>query len=421
MHVTDLLAPLATRWARRVREELDVLPHPTDGNRQFVAGPDPDRVLVLGDGPAIGFGVLTQELALPGQLARRLGKQTGRGVVVDVRSRHGITAAAAPGLLGAARMDHYDAVLVCVGSTDAYNLLSEERWRTDLAQLTDALRAATTPSTIIAVLAIRPLQRPNAAQGRAGGLVEDHASRLDRIAEDVCMRRPGVLHLRAATGLAEAPRSASAHECLADLIAVPLARELDRLAGRVAPATARTLRSRPDPEEERQRALQRSGLVGTGSNARLDRLLSTAKELFATTGAAVTLVDGDRVVVKASAGLPTDDVPRSIAPCDRTIRQNGALVLGDLREEPISRDGWRFYAGHPLESPDGYRIGALCVLDTRPHEPLTLDRAALAQVAARIESELWDEVARTPRAEGPADRPDSRRSGDAPMTRLAAT
>ena len=62
---------------------------------------------------------------------------------------------------------------------------------------------------------------------------------------------------------------------------------------------------------------------------------------------------------------PSEDVPRSIAPCDRTIRQNGAFVLGDLKGEKIATDGWRFYAGHPLESPDGYRIGALCLLDTQ--------------------------------------------------------
>jgi lysophospholipase L1-like esterase len=417
MHVTDLLAPLAARWNRRVREELDLVPHPVDGTRQFVAGPDPDRVLVLGNGPAIGFGVLTQELALPGQLARRLAKQTGRGVVVDVLARRGTTAATAPQLLLDARMRHHDAVLLCVGSSDAYSLLPEERWRSDLARLIDALRAATTPSTALAVLAIRPLQHPNAAQGRAGRMVDAHARRLDRIAEDVCLRRPGVIHIGAATDLTQAPRTASAYERLARLIAPPLGRELDGLAGTAEPTAARVLRSLPDPEEERQRALERTRLVGTGSNPRLDRQLHMAKELFGVTGAAVTLVDRDRVVTKASVGLPTADVPRSVAPCARTIGQNGAFVIGDLRAEGISRDGWRFYAGHPLESPDGYRVGALCLLDTRTHEPLTVDRSALAEVAARIESELWAEVGRQPTPEG---RPDQPESADSLLARLAA-
>jgi hypothetical protein len=405
MHVTDLIAPLAARWGRRVREELDVVPHPFDASRQVVPGPDPDRVLILGNGPAIGFGVLTQELALPGHLSRRIAEATGRGATVDVLARRGTTAALVPRLLDEVRMQHYDAVVLCVGSSDAYNLLPEARWRADLEQLTDTIRAATTPSTVIAVLAIRPLQRPNAALGRAGGIVESHARRLDGIAEEVCSRRHGVVHLGATTALLAAPRTAAAYDELAGIVAPVLALQLDVLAGKPSRSAARTLRSQPDPEPERQAALDRSGLAGVGSNPRLDRLLRSAKELFGITGAAVTLVDGDRVVFKASVGLPTNDVPRSVAPCDRTIRQNGALVIGDLTGEPISRDGWRFYAGHPLESPDGFRIGALCLLDTRTHSPMTVDRQALAEIAARIESELWSEVANPVRAKtGPGAR-----------------
>jgi hypothetical protein len=392
MQVTDLLAPLAARWGRRVREELDVVPHPFDSPRQCIAGPDPDRVLVLGNGPAIGFGVLTQELALPGHLARRLAAASGRGVTVDVLTRRGTTAALAPRLIDDVRMAHYDVVLVSVGSSDAYNLLPEERWRADLAQLTDTLRAATTPSTIIAVLSIGPLQRPNAALGRAGRIVEGHARRLDRIAAEVCALRPGVVHIGGAATLLDAPRTAEAYDELAGLIAPVLSERLDGLAAKPAPAGARALRSSPDPEPARQDALDRTRLLLSGSNPRLDRLLRSAKELFGITGAAVTLVDGDRVVMKAVVGMSSDDVPRSVAPCDRTIRRNGALVLGDLKGEKIAKDGWRFYAGHPLESPDGYRIGALCLLDTRTHEPLTVDRIALAEVAARIESELWSEI-----------------------------
>jgi hypothetical protein len=392
MQVTDLLAPLAARWGQRVREELDVVPHPFDSPRRSIAGPDPDRVLVLGNGPAIGFGVLSQELALPGHLARRIADATRRGVTVDVLARRGTTAALAPRLIDGTRMAHYDAGVVCIGSSDAYNLLSDDRFRRDLGQLVDTLRAATTPSTVIAVLPIHPLQRPDAAQGRAGRIVEAHAIGLDRVAADVCARRAGVVHLTAAGDLETAPRTAGAYDDLAGRIAPVLVQQLDALAAKPGSASARSLRSHADPEPERQDALERTHLARSGSNPRLDRLLRGAKDLFGTTGAAVTLVDGDRVVMKAAIGMPARDVARSVAPCDRTIRRNGALVLGDLQGEKLAEDGWRFYAGHPLESPDGYRIGALCLLDTRPHEPLTVDRIALAEMAARIESELWAEI-----------------------------
>jgi len=420
MHLTDLLAPFASQWVRRVRDELDVVPHPVDSTRQTIAGPDPDRVLVLGNGPAIGFGVLAQELALPGRLARRLAAATGRGAVVDVLARRGTTAAIAPRLLDEARMSHYDAVVLCVGSSDAYSLLPEERWRSDLAQLADALRAATTPSTVVAVLPIRPLQRPHAARGGTGGLVDRHARRLDRIAQEVCLRRHGVVYLGGAAGTVEPPRTTAGYDALAGAIAPVLARELDLLAARPAPTAARALRAAPDPEEDRQRALERSRLVEGGSSPRLERLLRTARDLFGITGAAVSLVDGDRVVFKAAVGMPSEDVLRSVAPCARTIRQDTAFVVGDLRGEPLARDGWQFYAGYPLESPDGYRIGALCLLDTRPHDPVTIDGTALAEVAARIEAELWDEVARVPGSERP-DRPGGYDSADSPVARLATS
>jgi hypothetical protein len=393
MHVTDLLAPFAVRWAQRVRHELDLVAHPLDSARQFVPGPDPDRVLVLGNGPAIGFGVLTQELGLPGHLARHLATATGRGASVDVRARRGTTAATAPALLGEVRMSRYDAVVLCIGSSDSYNLLAEHRWRADLAQLLDTVRAATSPSTVIGVLPIRPAQRPSAALGRAGHLVDSHAARLDRIAEEVCARRADVVRITAAAMMPEAPRSAPAYDLLAGLIAPVLRERLDRLAAKTVPASARALRGGPDPEDARQEALDRTGLVGSGTSPRLDRLLHTARDLFGTTGAAVTLVDGDRVRFKSAVGFEPHETLRSVAPCDRTIRQHGAFVLGDLRGEPIASDGWRFYAGHPLESPGGYRIGALCILDTRPHEPMTIDRIALAEVAARIEAQLWAEIA----------------------------
>jgi GAF domain-containing protein len=216
-----------------------------------------------------------------------------------------------------------------------------------------------------------------------------------------------VIHISGAARL-DAPKTSGAYDALAEAVASALAEHLDRLAARTTVGAARSLRSMPDPEAERQRSLDAMALVAHSSSIRLDRLLRSARELFGTAGAAVTLVDGDQVTCKASIGMELQDVPRTVSPCDRTIRRDGALVLGDLRSEPAGAYGWRFYAGHPLESPDGYRIGALCLLDTRPHDPLTVDRIALAEVAARIEAELWTEAAGTTPPAFPAATPAKR-------------
>ena len=62
----------------------DNLPHPP--SRGMVSGPghDPDRVLIAGNGSAVGWGVLDHALGLPGHLARAVASITGRGVDLDV-------------------------------------------------------------------------------------------------------------------------------------------------------------------------------------------------------------------------------------------------------------------------------------------------------------------------------------------------
>ena len=48
----------------------------------------------------------------------------------------------------------------------------------------------------------------------------------------------------------------------------------------------------------------------------------------------------------------------------------------------------RFYAGFPVESPTGARIGALCVFDPEPRDEADVDPAMLQQLAHLIQAEL---------------------------------
>ncbi len=43
----------------------------------------------------------------------------------------------------------------------------------------------------------------------------------------------------------------------------------------------------------------------------------------------------------------------------------------------------------PVESPDGHRIGALCVIDREPRTFSDTDAALLRQLALRVQSVLW--------------------------------
>jgi lysophospholipase L1-like esterase len=103
---------------------------PTHGS---VPGPDPLRLLVLGESTAAGVGAATHERGLTGQLALA----TGRGVAWRVIARSGLTAAKAlpmvPTPLDA------DVVVIVLGVNDTKNLHSARRWRLDLLRLIVAI------------------------------------------------------------------------------------------------------------------------------------------------------------------------------------------------------------------------------------------------------------------------------------------
>ena len=50
----------------------------------------------------------------------------------------------------------------------------------------------------------------------------------------------------------------------------------------------------------------------------------------------------------------------------------------------------RFYAGYPLETHDGHRIGTLCVMDTEPREFSPQDEVMLRSFALMVQDLIWE-------------------------------
>lgn len=153
---------------------------------------------------------------------------------------------------------------------------------------------------------------------------------------------------------------------------------------------------RPSAEEQlRVRAVEDLGLAGTGPEERFDRIARLARQVFDVQSAAVTLVDGTTQYHKAQAGRSLADGPRGTAFCDHTIRSSDLLVVEDAVGDPrfvdfpsVTSGQIGFYAGQPLEAPDGHRVGALCIVDDRPRAFSGEDRALLAELATWAQREL---------------------------------
>ncbi len=153
-----------------------------------------------------------------------------------------------------------------------------------------------------------------------------------------------------------------------------------------------------DPLEARRLdALYDYEILDTASDARLDRLAALAAELLDVPIALISLVDEDRQWFKArvgleDVGLEAGETPRAWAFCDETIRGDAPLVVADatadarFADNPLvtGRPYIRFYAGAPLITPSGERIGALCVIDQKPRQLSAAQRRRLSSLAATV-------------------------------------
>ncbi|MGF1503450.1 MAG: diguanylate cyclase [Paracoccaceae bacterium] len=150
-------------------------------------------------------------------------------------------------------------------------------------------------------------------------------------------------------------------------------------------------------EAARIRAVRRSRLLEATTPDAFDRIVRVASEVYGTPIALITLVDTDRQIFLAKRGTEAAETPRSIAFCHHTIQEPVALVVPDATADirfaanplVVGEMGIRAYMGVPICSPDGYRLGSLCVIDTRPRPDIAARGAeVLADLGQLVTSDI---------------------------------
>lgn len=153
----------------------------------------------------------------------------------------------------------------------------------------------------------------------------------------------------------------------------------------------------PIEESRRLDTLRRYSILDTPPEEVFDRVARMASRHFRTPIGTVTFIDEARQWFKAIHGLDVRETGREVAFCNQTIKGNFPLIVPDstkdarFAENPLVTGPlkFRFYAGAPLITSQGYRLGTVSAIDVVPREGFDReDCQYLADLAAMVVHEL---------------------------------
>jgi PAS domain S-box-containing protein len=147
-------------------------------------------------------------------------------------------------------------------------------------------------------------------------------------------------------------------------------------------------------------ALHNSGLLGPGTEDRLDTFTRLAAQLLNVPTVLISLVDAERQYFKsvssASESYPVGWHPLNLTYCREVVGTARSLVTADAwNEADLGDSGTRIraYAGMPLITDQGHVVGVFCALDERPRDWSKRDIDVLTALAAAVNSEMQRRVA----------------------------
>lgn len=156
--------------------------------------------------------------------------------------------------------------------------------------------------------------------------------------------------------------------------------------------------SAPIPSHELNRVmeLQDYYILDTPPEVAFDHITSLTARHLDVPISLVTFVDADRQWFKSCFGTNIHQMDRKLSFCAHALLSDDVLLVPDASADPrfcdnplvVGASHIRSYAGAPLITPKGQKLGTLCVMDTQPRRFSVQQKAMLIDLSVIVMDEL---------------------------------
>ena len=174
--------------------EMEAGIFPQHDDASAVPGPDPERVLFVGDIGVAGYGVLLAGMAMPAQVAARRTSATGRGMEWESIAAYDMTARTAAAVIADRAAAPLARAVVALGIPDVLVATSVEEWTDRLTGIIASIRAQAGDGCRIVVTGIPPMDRFQPIPMVARKLLQAQVGRLNRATALLDDPGRGVIH-----------------------------------------------------------------------------------------------------------------------------------------------------------------------------------------------------------------------------------
>ncbi|MCC5919508.1 MAG: GAF domain-containing sensor histidine kinase [Cyclobacteriaceae bacterium] len=148
----------------------------------------------------------------------------------------------------------------------------------------------------------------------------------------------------------------------------------------------------PHNEQARLDELKNYLILDTPEEEIYDDIVQLAAQICDVPIALISIIDNCRQWFKSRVGLDVKETDKRIAFCSHAILTDTLMIVEDALEDERFIDNplvtgppyIRFYAGFPLKSKNGFNLGTLCVIDTKPKKINEAQQFALRTLAKQV-------------------------------------